>query len=63
MGLQELVVLKEKLFIRLGRAAFVLRYEQWQLHEAARAASSQPAAQHADDRELRSKEENESRDY
>ena len=30
MSLHEQPALKEKLYIRLGRAAFVLRYEKWQ---------------------------------
>ena len=64
VGSQKEAAVKEKLYIRLGRAAFVLRYEQWQRHEAARAALSQsPAQQHVDDRELRSKEEDGFRDY
>lgn len=53
MDLQEEAALKEKLYIRLGRAAFVLSYEQWQRHEGAR------ATQHINSREPQSKDENE----
>lgn len=56
MDLQEEAALKEKLYIRLGRAAFVVRYEQWQQHEAAR------TTQHINDRELQSKHEDGSPD-
>ena len=64
MGLQKESALKEKLYIRLGRAAFVLRYEQWRRNEAVRAALSQSATQqHLNERELRGKEENGLRDF
>ncbi len=63
MGLQEEAALKEKLYIRLGRAAFVLRYKQWQRREAARTTLSQSAAQqHINDRELQSKDQDRSPD-
>ena len=45
MSLHEQPALKEKLYIRLGRAAFVLRYETWQRDRAAQAALLQSAAQ------------------
>ena len=56
VGLLEEAALKEKSYIRLGRAAFVLRYEQWQRHEAAR------TTQHISDREPQSKDEDGSPD-